>query len=208
MSTLHFSKLFGTSRINLSFLGLVPALLLSATFVVPSRGQAPDAAKPATATPQPSAEQASTAPLPVIKTESRIVLVDAVVTDKKGNYVHDLKQDDFKVFEDNKEQAVTSFSFGSEPAMQEGGGQKRYMVLFFDNSSMEKPDQIQARAAASKFIEKNASSDRLMAVVEFGGSLQIRQNFTANSELLKSAVSGIQTAYLETNGQSATQSPL
>jgi len=46
----------------------------------------------------------------VIKKESRLVLVDAVVTDKKGNYVHDLTGKDFKVYEDNKEQPVATFS--------------------------------------------------------------------------------------------------
>ncbi len=153
-----------------------------------------------------SLARAQDAPLPVIKTESRIVLVDAVVTDKKGNYVRDLTQQDFKVFEDNKEQAITSFSSGSDPANQSNGAQKRYMVLFFDNSSMATPDQIQARSAAAQFIEQNASTDRLMAIAEFGGSLSIRQNFTTNVALLKSAVSGVRTPYIETNGQTAQSS--
>ena len=37
--------------------------------------------------------------------------MDAVVTDKKGAYVHDLEAKDFKVWEDNKEQQIKSFSF-------------------------------------------------------------------------------------------------
>ena len=40
----------------------------------------------------------------VIRTETRLVLVDTVVMDKKGNYVHDLTGKDFRVWEDNKEQ--------------------------------------------------------------------------------------------------------
>ena len=47
----------------------------------------------------------------VIRTETKLVLVDTVVTDKKGNYVKDLEAKDFKVWEDNKEQAIKSFSF-------------------------------------------------------------------------------------------------
>ncbi len=160
--------------------------------------------------PKPAAaneQAAATAPLPVIKTESRIVLVDAVVTDKKGNYIRDLQRQEFKVYEDNKEQAITSFSFGSEPGVQEKG-QKRYMVLFFDNSSMDKADQIQARKAAATFIEKTAAPDHMMAIAEFGGSLMIRQNFTANAEQLKAAVSGVQTPYLETNPDTSSQSAM
>jgi len=150
---------------------------------------------------KPPAEGGQAPPAaPVIRTESRIVLVDTVVTDKKGNYIRDLQQDNFKVFEDNKEQTITSFSFGSDPKIQPAG-QKHYIILFFDNSSMEMPDQMQARAAAAKFIEGNGGADRLMAVVNFGGSLVIQQNFTANAELLKAAVNGINSPHIETNGQ-------
>ena len=64
----------------------------------------------AAARAQEQARPEQTPPVaPVIKTESRIVLVDTVVTDKKGNYIRDLTQENFKVFEDNKEQAITSF---------------------------------------------------------------------------------------------------
>ena len=181
-----------------SLLSLVAFSMISLTGFPVTFAQ--DAPKPPAANDQSG--------LPVIKTESRIVLVDAVVTDKKGNYLHDLTQQDFKVYEDNKEQAITSFSNGSDPANQANGAQRRYIVLFFDNSSMETPDQIKARDAASKFIDQNASEDRVMAVAEYGGSLMIKQNFTASAALLKSAVSGVQTPYIETNGQSSSQSAL
>ena len=52
----------------------------------------------------------------VIRTETKVVLVDTVVTDKKGNYVRNLTAKDFKVWEDNKEQTIKSFSFESDPA--------------------------------------------------------------------------------------------
>jgi len=159
------------------------------------RAQSQEPAKPV------ATEQAAPTNM-VIRTESREVLVDAVVTDKKGHYVTDLTQGDFKVYEDNKEQAVTSFSSGSDAAMQ-ASGQKHYLILFFDNSSMEMADQMNARDAAAKFVESNAGADRLMAVVNFGGTLVIRQNFTANATLLKAAVSGSQAPNIETNGQTA-----
>ena len=52
----------------------------------------------------------SSAAVDTIKVESRVVLVDTVVTDKKGNYIRDLAAGDFKIWEDGKEQAVSSFS--------------------------------------------------------------------------------------------------
>ncbi len=140
----------------------------------------------------------------VIKRESKLVLVDAVVTDKKGKYIRDLTQGDFKVYEDNKEQAVTSFSAGTSQDAGPNSNQKHYMVLFFDTSSMQLPDQMVARTAVTKFIDANAGPNNLMAVVEFGGVLQIRQNFTANADLLKRAASGVKTASVASNTDGAS----
>ncbi len=159
----------------------------------PSQGQG----QPVPATPQ-AASPAEQQPVVVIKKESKLVLVDSVVTDKKGNYVRDLAQNDFKVFEDNKEQPVSTFSTGADAATQ-ANGQRRYLILFFDNSTMAAPDQIQARSAATKFIAANAGPDRLMAVVDFGGSLRIVQNFTANADVLRAAVSGVKSSSVDPN---------
>src|SRR5271155_4546439 len=137
----------------------------------------------------------------VIRRETRLVLVDTVVTDKKGKYVRDLTQKDFKVFEDNKEQTILSFTAGTDQTIQ-ANGQRRYLILFFDNSTMDAPDQIQARGAAAKFIDANASPDHLMAVVDFGGSLRIVQNFTANAAFLQAAVSGLKGSYVDPNAAS------
>jgi len=159
----------------------------------PARGQG----QPTPPPPQ-AASPAEQQPVVVIKKESKLVLVDSVVTDKKGNYVRDLAQNDFKVFEDNKEQPVSTFSTGADATTQ-ANGQRRYLILFFDNSTMAAPDQIQARSAATKFIAANAGPDRLMAVVDFGGSLRIVQNFTANAEVLGAAVSGVKSSSVDPN---------
>jgi hypothetical protein len=110
---------------------------------------APDvhAQEPAPQTPDNSA--------PVMRAETRLVLVDTIVTDKKGNYIRDLTTKDFRVWEDNKEQSVTSFSFETDEGSPTNP-QKRYLVLFFDNSTMDASDQMRARQAAAKFIDDNA----------------------------------------------------
>jgi VWFA-related protein len=173
--------------------------------VAPSRlcAQAAPPQQPAAVPPAQAAPPADQ-PGPVIKKESRLVLVDTVVTDKKGAYVHDLKQSDFKVFEDNKEQQITSFSSGSDVAIQANNAQKHYLILFFDNSSMAPPDQIQARAAAGKFVAGNAGPDHVMAVVEFTGTLRITQNFTANADLLRTAVSSVKSSTVASNASPDT----
>ena len=135
----------------------------------------------------------------VIRTETRLVLVDTVVTDKKGNYLRDLTQKDFKVWEDGKEQAVTSFSF--EENATSANPQPRYMVLFFDNSTMDFGDQAKARDAAAKFIDANAGPDRLIAIAEFGGTVRISQNFTADAGRLKQVVKGIKGSSVSPNAE-------
>jgi VWFA-related protein len=138
--------------------------------------------------------QAPKAPSTVIQTETRMVLVDAVVTDKKGNYITDLTQKDFKVLEDNREQAIRSFSAEADPTSP-SRDQKRYLVLFFDDTSMELRDQTRVRAAAGKFVETNSGPNRLVALVNFsGGGIQILQNFTDDTERLKRVVSDLKFA--------------
>jgi len=63
---------------------------------------------------QPTAADA--ADVPLIRAETRLVLVDTVVTDKSGKYIRDLTAKNFKVFEDNKEQPIKSFSLEDDAA--------------------------------------------------------------------------------------------
>lgn len=151
---------------------------------------------------QPAAQDQA-AGAPVLKAESRVVRVDVVVMDKKGNYIEDLKPTDFKVYDDNKEQKVDNFAFGSDPAAPVKEN-RHYLVLFFDNTTMDTADQPRARAAAKKFIEANAGSDRVMAVAEFGGALRIVQNFTADVDRLQQAVTGVKTPSISTNAPPPT----
>src|SRR5579863_9325803 len=139
----------------------------------------------------------------VIRTETKLVLVDAVITDKKGNYIHDLEAKDFKVYEDNKEQKVKSFSFEAGTATP-SNLQQHYLVLFFDNTTMDFGDQARARQAASKFIDTNGGPNRLMAIANFGGALQIAQNFTADTKRLKNVVNGIGFSTVDPNASDAS----
>ncbi len=118
-------------------------------------------------------------PTPVIRTETRVVLVDAIVTNKQGEYVRGLTAKDFRLWEDNKEQTIQSVSLeqGSSNA------RPRYLVLFF--AGMSATDQLQSRQTISDFIDANAQENRKMAVVSYGGELRIDQNFTDDAGRLK-----------------------
>jgi hypothetical protein len=74
------------------FLTAALAALAAPTLVLPQSEPAPPPA-PSASSAQPA--NASDQPAAVIRTETRLVLVDTVVTDKKGKYVRDLTQKDF-----------------------------------------------------------------------------------------------------------------
>jgi len=123
----------------------------------------------------------------VIKSESKPVTLDVVATDKKGRPITDLQQNDFHIFDEEQEQSIASFSRESA-AHAAASNSQRHIILFFDDSNMNPDIEKRTRATAAKFAESSTSLDRLMAVVNFGGTLQVRQNFTANPNLVKTAV--------------------
>jgi VWFA-related protein len=130
---------------------------------------------------------------PVIRTETRIVLVDAIVTRKNGAYINDLTQKDFHVFEDNKEQVIKGFSLETASKAAE----PRALVLLFDKTSMEVRDQIEAREAAARFIDAEIGPNRRMAVVVYDGSLRVLETFTDNAGRLKDALPAPQSSVVK-----------
>src|SRR6185437_1165681 len=173
-------------------------VLVAGWFALPLRAQTP---QPAPA--QSPTSQAASTSTPIIRTETRLVLVDTIVTDKKGNYLHDLEQKDFRVWEDGKEQRIKNFTFASDPASP-SLNQKHYLVLFFDNSSMDFGEQAQARQAAAKFVDANVGPNQYMAIVDYSGTLKIAQNFTANADRLRQVVKGIKSSATTSNPELAS----
>ena len=133
----------------------------------------------------------------VIRTETRVVLVDTIVTDKQGAWVHGLTAKDFRLWEDNKEQKIQSVSLEQGAAEKNATASRpRYLVLFF--APMEAEDRIVARQAVSRFIDANAEENRRMAVVSYNGGLRIGQNFTDDAGRLKAAVNSTLSAEVTT----------
>src|ERR1019366_1149271 len=163
--------------------------------IVRAQDSAPPA--PAAQAPAPTPAPAPTSST-VLRAESRVVRVDVIVTDKKGNYIHDLTSKDFRVFDNNQEEPIVNFSYGSTSSPS-GAPDRRYMVLFFDDSTMDLGDQAPARAAPQKFIDANAGPDRVMAVVDFTGTLRIIQNFTADATRLKQAAASMKPSAVSPN---------
>ena len=154
---------------------------------------------------QPPAPQA-----PTFKVEVDYVEVDALVTDQRGNFVRDLKKEDFQVFEDGKPQAVTNFALidipieradrplfakqAIEPDVKsnERPFDGRIYVMLLDEAHTIPSNTSLVRRAAQKFIDEKLGANDLMAVVfargVVGGGGSYGQEFTGNKRLLSLAV--------------------
>ena len=97
---------------------------------------------------------------------------------------------------------MVNFSYGTTTTST-GAPERRYLVLFFDDSTMELADQVRAREAAQKFIDADAGPDRVMAVVDFTGALRVIQNFTTDAVRLKEAAKNMKPSAVAPNGESS-----
>jgi VWFA-related protein len=156
--------------------------------------------------PAPPAQQPPPQQPPTFKVRVDYVEVDAVVTDKQGRIVRDLKKDDFQVLEDGKSQAITNFTmvdipvdrdnrplFASSPIepdvrTNEKPFDGRVYVMVIDDMHTRFGRSVRVKTAARQFIERRLGANDLMAVVHTSGSSDANQEFTNNKRRLLAAV--------------------
>ncbi len=144
-----------------------------------------------------------------------LVEVDAVVTDRSGKPIKGLKQEQFGVAEDGKDQKVATFDYydvekietaeaaDTAPVTIPIGGasmpdevrqqlrDRRLIVLFFDLTSLQSQDLTRSTAAAKKFLQTQMTSADLVGVVAFGTQLRVIADFTNDRDLLNQAVDAL-----------------
>jgi len=195
---------------------------LAVRLCVPAAAQSPGAASSQSfppATTPPNAQQE----VSPIRVNSELVLVNVVARDKKGNLIHDLKKEDFSLFEDNRQQKISTFDFEDVDELQTAGAadatvsgvaaqgsllrsteqgtlqarDRRLMVLFFDFSAMEPEEIDRAVDAANKFIQTKMQPADLIAVVSLTTNLQVNMDFTDDRAKLRAVL----TAFSSGAGQ-------
>jgi VWFA-related protein len=131
------------------------------------------------------------------------VLVDAVVSDKKGNFQRDLTQHDFKIWEDGKEQKITSFSL--ESAGVPGHSSKHFIALVFENEQRPR-----LREEVMQFVDRFASPDLYLAVFSrVNGEMRLQQDFTSDAGRVKAALREMQvTPPMPKDNDSSEHTPL
>jgi len=118
-----------------------------------------------------------------IKTD--LVALRATVTDERGQFVPDLKSENFRIFEDKIEQKISVFSNSDIPVT---------MGLVIDNSGSMREKRAQVNEAALTFVKTSNPQDEAF-VVNFNDEyyLDTNEDFTSDTTELNEALSRIDT---------------
>ena len=147
-----------------------------------------------------------------LRIETELVQIDAVVTDKQGKLIHDLKREDFELYEDGKKQTITHFAVGTskqparwlttekkrpansqpsdtattqtQPTEQSG----RHIVLAVDDYHLSPGNLGTVKRALTKFIAEQMVGGDQIAIVTTSGNVGLFQGFTNERELLNRAI--------------------
>jgi len=149
-------------------------------------------------------ESASNIPTPTIRVNTRLVVLDVVVTDKQGKPIPGLKPDDFTVEENGKKQKVATFAtpediakanatqelppgiYSNEPQYHPTNGPAT--VLLLDAANTPFKDQAYARLQMLKFVAANLKPGQRIAIFTLTNGLGVLQDFTADPNILAAAI--------------------
>jgi Ca-activated chloride channel family protein len=179
-----------------SFPRLVIAGLALATIVLclapPARCQE---TPPGPLHPNPNAKPEAMPPAEQLKhsIRSRVNEVTAPVTvrDPKGEMVFDLKQDNFRVYDNGAEQKIDHFDVGGDPLS---------IVLVFESSSHIEPMLPSIKHAGIVFTETVMALTSEAAVISYDSTVDLHQKFTTDPDSVQYAVEhlplGVSDAHL------------
>lgn len=126
----------------------------------------------------------------VVRVDTQLVSVPAVVTDSSGRPLSGLKPENFRLIEDGQPQTITNFGTTDTPFE---------IALLLDTSGSTRDDVALIRAAANSFIEALRPGDRV-GVVAFNqaktistpiATVEVLTQLTSDRESLRSAIENL-----------------
>jgi Ca-activated chloride channel homolog len=166
-------------------------LLLSATFmpshterVFGQQQQQPPQEQQRPRRVLPPDDQDEGEPEEILRVDTDLILVDAMVTDTEGRPVRGLRAEDFKLYEDGIQRPIAFFN------VQNKGGVARPVALIFAldvSGSMTVEEMQRLRDAMSLFSKRLADRASLFAVMSFGMKVKTLQTFTNDQQKLERA---------------------
>ena len=169
----------------------------------PGEGQQRDSQKT-------SQEKAGSDKEEVVRISVTLVQLDAVVTDKQGRLVTDLRSSDFEIYEDGRKQHITNFSFVSTqpealpaaateprskaplppgpPTRLRPNQVRRTIALVVDDLGLSFESTAAVRDALKKFVDQQMQPGDLVAIIRTGAGMGALQQFTADKRELYAAI--------------------
>ena len=157
-----------------------------------------------------SAQQApADVPAMTIRANTRLVTVDVVVTDKKGQPVTGLKAENFTLEENGKRQKVSIFvppgvmnKTAATPASLPPGVLSNHpenvgpstgvpTVLLLDVCNSPFKDQTYARSQMLKYVAEQGQGGHPLAVLTLTDRVRVLQEFTSDPQVLKTAIQNL-----------------
>src|SRR5438093_1169748 len=114
-----------------------------------------------------------------VRVDVHLVNVVATVTDDRGQYVPDLTQDDFTLYEDGKIQEISHFSQDRNVPVSVG-------ILLDTSASMDRKIRT-AVEAVDRFIRRIHPDDEIF-LMTFSGQPYLRQDFTDDRDKLSQSL--------------------
>lgn len=191
----------------------------------PTPAQSPTAAQSPAATQSPApppdhpAAPPATAALPqgpTVRSETAAVILDAVVRDRQGRPVRDLRPDEVTVTEDGTPREIRSFRLIEHAASPAAGAAATtaasaprvdetpsLVTLVFDH--LPQGARALARKAALQFVEGERPPNQWVAIFVLDQRLRLAQAFTRDAGALRRAVEGATSASAESPDRMAAQ---
>jgi VWFA-related protein len=146
-----------------------------------------------------------------LKLTAELVQIDVLVLDKDNKPVRGLKAEDFELYDNDKPQKISFFSFEdseSRPFDEDAGRDrslprvitpkelKRVIAFVVDTLHMRTESVYRARKMLDDFVQKQMEPGDLVLILPTGGGSGLYQQFTSDQRVLRRAIGRLRPAYI------------
>jgi VWFA-related protein len=118
--------------------------------------------------------------VPIFRANVGVVNIFFNVKDKHGALIPNLTKDDFQLFEDGKPQTIKYFRLASDQPLTLG--------ILIDTSASQTGVLGEEKDAGSEFLRQTLQKNDLAFVISFDVNVDLLQDFTNDTKLLRSAL--------------------
>lgn len=158
---------------------------------------------------------------PPLRITVHLVQIDAVVHDRSGRHIDNLKREEFHLLQDGKERKITYFSFVGRPAAVASSQQaerkrpdriytpaqpmtvqnvRRTVALVVDDLGLSWESMHRVKAAVREFVDTHVQPDDAVAIIRTGTGIGALQQFTTDRRMLYAAIDRLRWTGLSRGG--------